>query len=635
MKLNSLAAAALFSAFMSVSGQTSYLTEPSFSPDRKEIAFVSGGDIWSVPADGGVARLLVSHPATESRPMFSPDGRSLAFGSNRSGNGDIYILELDSGTLRRLTFDDVNEPLDAWSRDGKWIYFSSVSRDIAGMSDIYRVAATGGTPMQVSSDRYTGESQAMPLADGSIIFSARASGLGQWWRRGRSHLDESELWAKSGNTYTELTPRGAKQQWPMATADGSRMYFMSDRSGTQNLWSMSRGAQAKQMTNFTDGRVLWPSLSYDGEEIVFERNFRIWKTKASSGAAREIPITLRGAASSPLVERVNIGSQLRELALSPDGKKVAVIGHGEIFAASAKDGGEAVRVTNTAAPESFLAWTTDSRKLIYASDRDGSTGLFQFDFSTESESQLTRGANDGSPVFSPNGKKLTFIRDGRKVMTYDVEAKSERELAAIYTDLAPLLGRETLKWSLDSKWLAFLTGSPETRSYTNVSVVPVGGGAARPISFLANSFSNGLVWSPDGSYILFDSVQRTEEGMIARIDLKLRTPKFREDQFRDLFKQENPQQRPTQPAISPTPTPAPAPSPSPAASPEKKDEKPTEIVFDDIRKRLSVIPTGVDNSSVIISPDGKTLLILAGAEGQFNLYTMPLDELATISRPGS
>jgi Periplasmic component of the Tol biopolymer transport system len=76
-----------------------------------------------VPAEGGIARLLVSHPATESKPLFSPDGRYLAFGSNRTGNGDIYILDIESGSLRRLTFDDANEQPDSWSRDGKWIYF--------------------------------------------------------------------------------------------------------------------------------------------------------------------------------------------------------------------------------------------------------------------------------------------------------------------------------------------------------------------------------------------------------------------------------------------------------------------------------------------------------------------------------
>src|SRR6188472_1912829 len=80
--------------------------EPGISPDGREIAFVSGGDIWSVPAAGGDARLLVAHESTERRPLYSPDGQSLAFISTRTGAGDIYVLSLAGGTLSRLTHDD-------------------------------------------------------------------------------------------------------------------------------------------------------------------------------------------------------------------------------------------------------------------------------------------------------------------------------------------------------------------------------------------------------------------------------------------------------------------------------------------------------------------------------------------------
>ena len=134
-----------------------YFTEPALSPDGAEIAFVSGGDIWTVPAGGGDARLLVSHAANESRPLYSPDGRRLAFNSARTGNGDIYLLTIETGDLKRLTFDDSNEQLDAWSADGRWIYFTSNSRDISGTTDIYRISSEGGTPMQVSADLYTNE----------------------------------------------------------------------------------------------------------------------------------------------------------------------------------------------------------------------------------------------------------------------------------------------------------------------------------------------------------------------------------------------------------------------------------------------------------------------------------------------
>jgi Tol biopolymer transport system component/C-terminal processing protease CtpA/Prc len=637
-----MALTALFVSICAFSGMAApYMTEPSLSPDHTEIAFVSGGDIWSVPAEGGIARLLVSHPATESRPLFSPDGKRLAFTSNRTGGGDIYILDLEGGDLKRLTFDDSLDQLEAWSRDGNWIYFSSTSKDISGMNDIFRVSSTGGTPMAVSADRYTNESEASPMADGSIAFSARGISASQWWRKGRSHIDESELWLKTGDKYEELTSAGAKQMWPMWNADGSRLFFMSDRSGAQNIWAMARssgGGAAKQLTNFTDGRVLWPSISYDGKEIVFERNFAIWKMKTDTGKAEPVAITLRGSASSPMNDRVNLSTQVRELALSPDGKKVAVVSRGEVFAASAKDGGDAVRVTNTAAPESFVTWSPDSKAVVYSSEREGSTGLYRYDFATETETQLTSGNNiDVLAKFSPDGKLMTFVRNARAMMVYDTATKQVRELCKYYTDPIPLLGKESYAWSPDSKWVAYLTYAPETRSYVNVSVVPASGGAARPVSFLANSNSGSLSWSPDGSYILFDTSQRTEDGSIARIDLKLRTPKFREDQFRDLFKQENPKQ-PQQPPVTvttPSPTPAATPQPSPSASPaaassapEKKDDAKTEIVFDDIRKRLSIINTGVNDGGQVISPDGKTLLVLASAEGQFNLYTLSLDELS-------
>src|SRR5579871_4245034 len=189
-----------------------YLTQPTLCPTRPEIAFVSGGDIWVAPAKGGEAHLLVSHPADESRPLYSPDGTRLAFVSTRTGGGDIYVLNLSSGELKRLTFDDGAEQLDAWSRDGKWIYFSSGTHDVGGTADEYRVSADGGTPMIVAGDRFSAEFMGAPSPDGSsLAIVARGMAQSQWWRKGRSHLDESELWLVRGDgsaapSYEQLTP---------------------------------------------------------------------------------------------------------------------------------------------------------------------------------------------------------------------------------------------------------------------------------------------------------------------------------------------------------------------------------------------------------------------------------------------
>jgi tricorn protease len=157
------------------------LTQPALSPDGREIAFASGGDIWTVPANGGDAHLLISNPATESRPLYSPDGSKIAFISTRTGGGDIYVLTLATGQLQRVTYGDTLEQLDAWSPDGKWIYFTNGASDIDYNTDVYRVNATGGTPMPVSAESYLAEFESAPAPDGkSIVLMAKGISDQQW-----------------------------------------------------------------------------------------------------------------------------------------------------------------------------------------------------------------------------------------------------------------------------------------------------------------------------------------------------------------------------------------------------------------------------------------------------------------------
>ncbi|MDQ1592258.1 MAG: tricorn protease [Pyrinomonadaceae bacterium] len=639
-----------------------YFTEPTLAPDRSEIAFVSGGDIWTVALAGGEARLLVSHAANESRPVYAPDGRRLAFTSNRTGGGDIYVLTFDTGELRRVTFDDSNDQLDAWSRDGRWLYFSSTSRDIAGMNDIFRVSPEGGTPMQVSADRYTNEFFSAPSPDNSAVaFTARGIASGQWWRKGSSHIDEAEIWVRRGvndatvannapSVYERMTAGGARELWPMWGANGHSLYYVSDRGGAQNIWQrgvgQTRGDAAQAVTKFTDGRVLWPSISADGRVIVFERNFRIWKLDTSNNQTSEVAITRRGAPAEPIVEHLRLTDRIDEFALAPDGKKVAFVVRGEVFAASSADGGDAARITVSPADESQVTWSPDSRRLVYVSDRDGTPHLFSYDFGTNAETQLTQAAQaDATPRFSPDGKLLAFERAGRELRLLNMETKAESVAAQGTFERPPLTPDRSFVWSPDSRWIAYMPVA--AKLFRNVQVVRVDGNAgavlpvAQPVSFLANVFSNTISWSPDGTFMLFDTGQRTESFQVARVDLIPRTPRFREDQFRDLFREETPRnltqpQRETPPAPSPAPTATPSPSPSPAASPapnaaderKKAGDKKVEITLEGIRQRLSLLPVGLDVGYQAISPDGKWVVLIASAAGQQNLYAYSLDELS-------
>src|SRR5262249_142122 len=208
--------------------------------------------------------------------------------------------------------------------------------------------------------------------------TARANAASQWWRKGHSHLDESEIWIVRNTAYQPVTNGGAKDAWPMWDSEGRTLYFMSDRSGAQNIWSASAhgGGAAGAITTFKDGRVLWPSMTRDGKTIAFERDFGIWTVDTAGGQAREVAITLRGAPAAAAVEHRTFSDQIQELALSSDGKKIAFTVHGEIFSASAKDGGESARVTNNAGDDTEIAWAPDSRRLAFVSDRDGPNHLF-------------------------------------------------------------------------------------------------------------------------------------------------------------------------------------------------------------------------------------------------------------------
>jgi tricorn protease len=637
-----------------------YFSDPGISPDGSTIAFSSGGDIWTVPAAGGEARLLIAHPAYESRPLYSPDGKWLAFNSNRTGNGDVYLFNLATSELRRLTYDDGNEDVSGWSADGKYVYFSTASHDINAMRDIYRVKMEGGTPMPVTNSRYMTEFWAAPSPDGqTVAFDARGVASGQWWRNGHSHLDESEIWLwKSGGSgskgadgaFERVTEGGAKDLWPMWSKDGATLYFVSDRTGPENLWSMPLHGKAKQLTSFSKGRVLWPTISGNGGTIVFERDFAIWKYDVATGKASEISIKRMGIPSPGLPPaatgegggRRGGGEAMRDMRLSPDGKKLAFVEHGEVFV-SAATGGDAFRATYTGANESQLNWAPNSNGLCYLSDRDEVSHVYEYNFITNKETRLTADAKDDwTPVYSPDGKTLVFVRDNKELLALDRATGKETVLAKAYMGRSPN-GGTTIKFSADGKWIAF--GATGQKGFRNVYVVPAAGGEAKPVSFLANTNGGNIEWGEDGKYLLFTTGQRTEVRNIARVDLVAKRPEFGEDKFQKLFSEPVPG-APGNPGTPGEPgRTAPASDTSRIPGPSTGDTTAsgggrgrmggrrgmggtprTEIDFKDLNERLSLLALGsVDVNDVIISHDG-VVVVSATIGGQGNLYVYSAGE---------
>ena len=322
----------------------------------------------------------------------------------------------------------------------------------------------------------------------------------------------------------------------MWTPDGRTLYFMSDRTGPQNIWSLTLGGKPKQVTKFTDGRVLWPSIGYDGKTIVFERDFKVWKLDTKTGESSQLPLKLMGMAAGPGTTHLTMNT-FTDLALSPDARKIALIAHGEVFASAAREGGEAVRVTHTPVPESAVSWSPDSTRVVYVSERDAVNHVFVYDFTKHTETQVTKDAlPDNSPRYSPDGKMIAFVRERRELRVVDPETKQEKSL--VTGSIAGGFAGGAFAWSPDSKWLAYAAAGGN--GLRNVYVIQAAGGEPHQISFLANSNVNSLRWSPDGTYILYETSQRTETPEVARINLIPPPAKFTEERFEDLFKPEAP-----------------------------------------------------------------------------------------------
>ncbi len=590
-------------------GFSGLYAEPGISPDGSRLAFVSGSDIWEVPSSGGVAHLLVTNDADDSRPMYSPDGKWLAFTSTRTGRGDVYLLGLKDGSLKRLTYDDAYEEVSGWSSDSRSVYFHSSGRDISSMNDIYRVNITGSTPIEVTADRYASEFFAAPSPDNKLLaFSAKGIASRQWWRKGSSHLDQSEIWLyqlASGNnkpaSYKQLTEHGARDVWPLWSTDGKELFFVSDRNGQQNLWSQKIGTSAAtQLTDFKDGRVLWPTIDKQAWAIYFERDFAIWRYDVASRKAVEVPITLSGINTGPVVKHLKETNGFSDLDVSADNKKIAFISRGQVYVTSSQ-GTSTYQVTNGKGIHRSPAWDPGGNNLVYSSWRDGATVLYQFNFLTQQETVLTKGGEDDAALYSPDGAWIAYLRDGSELHVINTKTGADKLLHQAYFGNTLFSRSGTLAWSPDSKWIAFI--SHGAKSLRNVSVIPVKGGPAVPVSFLANSNSGNLTWTPDGKSILFTTGQRTEEVRVAKVDLVPVSTPYKEDELLELF------------------------SEKPATAAAKKKPKADSVIInaDGIGERMNLLPLGVSVGSISISNDGKLLLLSASVAGQQHLFTYPVE----------
>lgn len=423
--------------------------EPALN--KTEIVFVYGGYLWSVPRDGGEARQLTTG-GHESSPVFSPDGKWIAFSGQYDGNQDVYVMPADGGEPRRLTWHPGQDAPVGFTNDGKKILFVSGRDAFADITRLYTIPVEGGVPEVLPMWRAL-EGSYSP--DGTRMAYVPNFQWQQAWKRYRGGQTTPVYIVKLSDLSLEKLPReNSNDSNPVWVGD--TVYFLSDRDGPVTIFAYdTRTKSVKQVLRNT-GLDL-KSMSAGPGALVYEQFGGIYLLDMGTGKAKQVDIRIAGdlPATRPHYEKV--GDKIQAAAISPTGKRAVFEARGEILTVPAEKG-DVRDLTRTAAfAERDPSWSPDGKWIAYFSDESGEYALHLEDQSGIAPVKKINLGNPPSffygPTWSPDSKKIAYTDKRLNVWYVDIDKGTPVKVDANPFD-DPTFSF-SLNWSTDSKWLAY------------------------------------------------------------------------------------------------------------------------------------------------------------------------------------
>jgi Tol biopolymer transport system component/C-terminal processing protease CtpA/Prc len=469
-----------------------WLRYPSISPEGSKIAFSYQGDIFVADIKGGQARQLTSNPAYDFRPVWSPDGSKIAFASNRHGNFDVYVMDAEGGNPVRLTTHSTNEFPYSFSPDGKYVIFGALIQDPAqsvafrSLAELYRISVDGGRPEQIF---------AVPAEDviysdnGRYLYYTDNKGVENRFRKHHTSSVVRDIWMYDTQTghYTKLSDTKCENRNPVLSADQKTIYFLSERSGSFNVYGTSANdfQHAKAITTFKKNPVRFLSIARNGM-LCYTYEGEIY-VQAQGGKPQKLAISVKHDDPVAETELLKMSREASEMVVSPDGKQVALVARGDIFVASA-DYGTTKQITNTPEQERQVAFSPDGKKLIYSGERDGNWNLYMASVADDKEPNFATATlineecvystprNAMYPKFSPDGKEIGFYENRCELKILTLADKKIRTITDGKTTFSSSDGDIDFNWSPDGKWITLAYTPNKHWPYNDIGIVSTKGG---------------------------------------------------------------------------------------------------------------------------------------------------------------
>ena len=493
-----------------------WMRHPAISPDGKTIAFSYQGDIFTVPSSGGTAKQITSNAAFDSYPVWSPDGSHIAFASNREGSIDVWVMDANGGIPKRVTTNSGSEYPLRWKDNSTIMFKASImptakSIIFAGSyPQVYTVGMDGGRPKLFSDITM----DALDInASGDVLYIDRKGYEDEWRKHHRSPITR-DVWLKSGDSFKKLTTFDGEDRDPVWSADGKSFYYLSEQSGTLNIYHRTLDGKETQITNHEKNPVRFLSAATDGT-LCYGYDGEIY-TVRKGGQPQKTAIRIAADTEGKELIRQIRSSGAYNIKLSPNGKEIGFVMHGDVYVTSIEYR-TTKQITNTPEQERYIDFSPDGRTIIYDSERNGVWQIYattiknkdekQFAYATELvEERLTQSDQTSfQPKFSPDGKQIAFWENRGTLRVMDAKGKNVKtamdgKFVYSYSD-----GDIDFTWSPDSKWL--LSSYIGVGGWNNSDIALVNASGNGEIHNLTESGYNesNAKWVLDGKAMLFYS----------------------------------------------------------------------------------------------------------------------------------